>query len=377
MELFLEKLKRFGRREKIVRLRARLPELNFIMLHYLYFICVCLITSVIFYGSSEPGFSTSYTNSLFLVVSAMTEAGLNTVNLSTMTTFQQVMLWFLIIIGSSIWVSIFTVLTRKKYFESRFKNIVKRQKEAGKIRQWSMSEVHDRSTSQTRQDTVTNVEPADGSLFQQRYSELRDPTNQPSLMDPIVEKPLDPGTAGGVKTGSNDAVLVGSGAVKEAKDIGEKNSNADDISFMRYMPPSHKGPQRSRILSFAGVGVNPRTTEFKFSPTEGMTNRGSKRARNGHKHDNEEEIHYWQYPNYLTRHTTGRNGQIHGLSRKEREHLGGVEYRSITLLAYVVPIYFVLWQLLGCIGLGAYMAHNKASTAEENGISPWYVLFHW
>ena len=78
-----------------------------------------------------------------------------------------------------------------------------------------------------------------------------------------------------------------------------------------------------------------------------------------------------RYPNYLTRHTTGRNAQFFGLTKPEREHLGGVEYRAITLLAYVVPIYFVLWQLLGCIGLGAYMAHNKADVSRANGINPW------
>jgi hypothetical protein len=81
----------------------------------------------------------------------------------------------------------------------------------------------------------------------------------------------------------------------------------------------------------------------------------------------------FQYPHYLTRHTTGRNAQFYGLSKAEREHLGGVEYRAITLLAYVVPIYFILWQLLGCVGLAAYFAHNKPSVARENGINPWYV----
>jgi hypothetical protein len=77
------------------------------------------------------------------------------------------------------------------------------------------------------------------------------------------------------------------------------------------------------------------------------------------------------YPHYLTRHTTGRNAQFFGLSRAEREHLGGVEYRAITLLGWVVPIYFVLWQLLGCLGLGAYTAHHKRAIAEGNGINPW------
>lgn len=79
------------------------------------------------------------------------------------------------------------------------------------------------------------------------------------------------------------------------------------------------------------------------------------------------------YPTYLTRHTTGRNAQFFGLTRAEREHLGGVEYRAISLLAWIVPIYFVLWQLFGSIGLGWYMANNKRSTAEENGINPWYT----
>jgi hypothetical protein len=78
-----------------------------------------------------------------------------------------------------------------------------------------------------------------------------------------------------------------------------------------------------------------------------------------------------RYPNYLTRHTTGRNAQFFGLSKAEREHLGGVEYRAITLLAYIVPAYFLLWQVLGCMGLAAYMAHNKASVTRANGINPW------
>ena len=51
-------------------LRPFLPPLNFITIHYAYFIVVCLISSVIFWRSSDPAFSVSYTDSLFLVVSA-------------------------------------------------------------------------------------------------------------------------------------------------------------------------------------------------------------------------------------------------------------------------------------------------------------------
>lgn len=109
-------------------LRGFLPPLNFITLHYAYFIVVVLVTSLIFWGSSSPAYSISYTDSLFLTVSAMTEAGLNTVNLSQMTTWQQVLLFLLILFGGAIWVSIWTVAFRLHVFESRFEDIVKAEK---------------------------------------------------------------------------------------------------------------------------------------------------------------------------------------------------------------------------------------------------------
>jgi hypothetical protein len=55
------------------RIQPYLPPATFISLHYLYFIGSCIVTSVIFYCTSTPAWSITYTNSLFLVVSAMTE----------------------------------------------------------------------------------------------------------------------------------------------------------------------------------------------------------------------------------------------------------------------------------------------------------------
>jgi hypothetical protein len=104
----------------------------------------------------------------------------------------------------------------------------------------------------------------------------------------------------------------------------------------------------------------------------GIYQRGRKSTRVDE--NKEEEPPEGWYPHYLTPHTIGRNAQFFGLSRAERDHLGGVEYRAIQLLSWIVPLYFVMWQLLGCLGLGAYMAHNKASTARENGIDPWWVI---
>lgn len=62
-------LSRFGR-----ALRRNLPPVNFITLHYAYFIFTCLIAAIIFWGSSTPARSVSFTDSLFLAISAMTLA---------------------------------------------------------------------------------------------------------------------------------------------------------------------------------------------------------------------------------------------------------------------------------------------------------------
>lgn len=55
------------------RIGSYLPPATFISLHYLYFIGTCILTSIIFYCTSTPAWSITYTDSLFLVISAMTE----------------------------------------------------------------------------------------------------------------------------------------------------------------------------------------------------------------------------------------------------------------------------------------------------------------
>lgn len=64
-------------------LTAILPPANFLSLHYAYFIATGLVTSVIVYLASTPWQSLAYVDALFMCVSAMTGAGLNTVRPSS------------------------------------------------------------------------------------------------------------------------------------------------------------------------------------------------------------------------------------------------------------------------------------------------------
>jgi len=65
----------------------------------------------------------------------------------------------------------------------------------------------------------------------------------------------------------------------------------------------------------------------------------------------------------------GRNSQFHNLTEKERRKLGGIEYDAICLLSYVVPTYFVLWQLLGALGVGAWFQVHASNLTRQNGRS--------
>lgn len=76
---------------------------------------------------------------------------------------------------------------------------------------------------------------------------------------------------------------------------------------------------------------------------------------------------------FLDRTPAGHNGQFYSLSSEEREQLGGTEYRALKVLAAVVPLYFTLWQLIGCLGLGTWMALNSPGVALANGIDPWWL----
>ncbi len=61
-----------------------------------------LIFSGIMYGTSTGGFNISYIDCLFNCMSAMTVCGLATIDLSTLTAFQQALLFIQMIIGSPV-----------------------------------------------------------------------------------------------------------------------------------------------------------------------------------------------------------------------------------------------------------------------------------
>ncbi|KAH6955780.1 cation transport protein-domain-containing protein [Ilyonectria sp. MPI-CAGE-AT-0026] len=301
---------------KVVSARRYLPPLNFITIHYAYFSVVCLISSVIFWQSSHPSSPISYTDSLFLVVSAMTEAGLNTVNLSILTTWQQTMLFLLIMLGSTIWVSIWTVLARKHVFEKRFERVVRAERARRLSRQNSSISL-----------ALPKLWKAVSFRKAQTIHKER-PRSQHASSLPDVDIP--------------------------AKALAEPPSPGGHIVFV-------DAPQRA-------VDNNATSTGTSYFDEIQPTRRNGAAKTLGDHANGDLGIHH-----FLTSHSSNRNGQFHSLTSEERENLGGCEYRALKVLAVVVPIYFFLWQFLGCIALGAWISNNMPDTAKANGINPWWL----
>lgn len=135
---------------------------------------------------------------------------------------------------------------------------------------------------------------------------------------------------------------------------------------MQALPPMRR--QYSNLFAMQGVGARPfNDMSRRTSLSQEMVQRINTTRPTG---EGRKDI-----SRYLDTVTgwIGRNSQFHGLSDEEREHLGGCEYRAVQLLAWLVPVYFVLWQLIGCIGCGAWVALNAPNKARANGLNPWWV----
>ncbi|KAI0753123.1 cation transport protein-domain-containing protein [Daedaleopsis nitida] len=98
-------------------------HLNFYRVHLLFFTFTPLIFSAIFYASNGE-FHIDYIDCLFICVSAMTVCGLATVDLSSLTPFQQVLLFIQMCLGSPVVISWTMVYIRRSFFARKFQRIV-------------------------------------------------------------------------------------------------------------------------------------------------------------------------------------------------------------------------------------------------------------
>ena len=98
-----------------------------------------LISAAIFHACNTQ-FEIDYIDALFVCVSSMTVTGLSTLNLSTLSGFQQAIVFMHMFIGSPIFVSLIMITVRKYFFRKEFDHMIEarrkalRESEAGGLR---------------------------------------------------------------------------------------------------------------------------------------------------------------------------------------------------------------------------------------------------
>ncbi|CAI1578274.1 hypothetical protein SEUBUCD646_0K02660 [Saccharomyces eubayanus] len=83
--------------------------------------------------------------------------------------------------------------------------------------------------------------------------------------------------------------------------------------------------------------------------------------------------------NYLSwQPTFGRNSVFIGLTKQQKEELGGVEYRALRLLCNILVVYYIGFNILAFVIIVPWICarHKYAEIVRQNGISPaWWGFF--
>lgn len=338
-------------------LRRWLPPCNFITIHYAYFVVTCLIAAVVFWGASTPAKSVRFIDALFVIVSAMTLSGLSTINLSTINTFQQVLVFLVIMAGSAIFVSAFVVHLRKRAFEKKFQIIVERErhKDGTKRRTTSLHTPSVHELHDTRRPSILSV----------RYGLSHPAENH-------QQHATDLAHGSSTERSAKDNARVESAI---ADDEGDHATYPSHLTFSRdtrfragsISPHSHR--RRYRLsFNMQGVGAVP-SASLDVANADAIEPMRSRSRSEGPTDTKKDPQRYFD----ATEGWVSRNSQFHGLTERERERLGGYEYRAVTLLSWIVPAYYIAFQLLGCLGCAAWVAYNRPDTAQSNGINPWWL----
>ncbi|CAG8157265.1 unnamed protein product [Penicillium nalgiovense] len=311
--------------------RAVCPPLNFLTLHYFYFIATCIIASIILYLTSTSWRSVAYVDSIFMCVSAMTGAGLNTLDLSSLNSFQQAVLFSLLILGHAVLISLTVLLVRKRAFESKFKGVSDERERERSTRHLSEFELQARDQEPAIESTATDLpgENTEGQGCKPR----------PKTTMLVQVTPGEPSSRNEQPWVEDDQITIGG-------------------------TPRH---HHHRVFPMAGIGARP---DLNNHPRDAVPNVPlvEKDSVSGFK-----GILRGTQKYMASKGLVSRNSQFHDLTPAERDELGGVEYKAVSFLSVVVSLYFILFIVFGMIGIGGWLEANDPAVTRANGLSPFWT----
>ena len=160
---------------------------------------------------------------------------------------------------------------------------------------------------------------------------------------------------------------------RRSRSMSAGEANGDASKFRNHI--TFDGPQRPT------TGASVYRKQDPDAPNSSMHLRNRSRSRTiasffTRDKDEEEEADPMPYLSWAP--TIGRNSNFVDLTEDQREELGGIEYRALKTLAWVLCAYFVGFHLLGMVCLTPWITRSRRYTqvVEDVGVSPvWWGFF--
>ncbi|KAK2793896.1 low affinity potassium transporter [Onygenales sp. PD_12] len=414
-----------------------------------------------------PAKNLSPIDSFFSSVSAATTTGLNSVDVMSMNTYQQIAIYIMPLISNLSVINLVVVLVRLYWFETRFKDIVRLSRIPSRLRQGqsqTQSQAFERASARVRsalsatkkldirvlRPTISaggiarrNSEAEGGGMLRHRVASVikgpsererererereldRDrehdreqgyghenerehengstkkgdsttPTtttapNQLPVIDQISSTPDAPPklerTTTATTTGPGHISFAaethreprgralripGPREFESGQTVHEVDDEKDGDELMKRistedqsMPgPSgenerRKLPTMGRLLSHAVSIERAATNAFVLGNDSRKRSRSASGRRDSSSTRRALEMPYLSYDPLM-----GRNSKFLDLTDEQRDELGGIEYRSLKLLAKIVFSYYVFWHVVGVVCLVPWI-HNSDPQYRE------------
>ncbi|KAF7782717.1 hypothetical protein Agabi119p4_2093 [Agaricus bisporus var. burnettii] len=420
-------------------------ELNFFRIHVIYITVTPIVLAAILYAANGR-YHITYVDALYNSYSAMTNCGLATVNLSSMTAFQQVLLLVQMNIGNIVFVSWFVVYFRRQYFRKQLQHILKA--EVVRRSKSSSREDVERQRSRRMSSRLSSVpEESDGRRTERRDASrrrkkkirpemIRRLDGTPQLVNPsgwISEKvagksaPIQgPADRGVVDSDEQEKELSSSKSELSESNDGQQRQMVDvgvSAPFDIVVESRHYGTQslpRQQTIEFAPV-QHPNQGEIQLEPAADMRSlRGSVTRNDLQVSPGADETPsrnrgfggfpmpfailnsiisklFPRFQRHLSRAVTmpattsfvstqtaqpmpphakavpyisfnaivGRNSEFRNLTNDQLEELGGIEYRALNVLLWLIGLYFFGLQVLGFVIIVPYMYQQRWGSTFE------------
>ncbi|OBZ71204.1 Low-affinity potassium transport protein [Grifola frondosa] len=338
-------------------------HLNFYRIHLLLFIFIPLFSAIIFWASNGE-FPVKFIDALFVCVSGVTGTGLSTIDFSSLTIWQQVIIAVLELIGNQTFVAWIVVMVRRQYFLNHLEYIVAAELERTYTH-------HDTSMSLDATSSIRRFR----TIFRRRKGapwrkeSLRAVVRRQSSVDGVHDAPsymhnIEGTTATGVEVEhlsritSRRSIATSAPIEHDEGEFGGFPGPRQLVSraMRRIFPGLHRNLRRTVTMPRTSTLI-PQTCNIPATPSAGPTR----------------TVPYFSFSAIV-----GRNSAFSGLTAENIEELGGVEYRALTSLLWIVPLYYVGLLSISFIVIAPYMTlprwqYNFVPPQQHKVISPiWF-----